>query len=157
VEPTAPVDAYGASVNGLSGTPVGAGMTLAWNDDMIYAYAVDTITAIGTIDGANATKGGDDGSGDWSEYRILTGCGGKTVSARFTGSGGFNVVSAAFRASGATQVGAGGPPFDSRYRFRGSVLSSGTSTLGTKRNAWPDDACDFGQRDSIDDNLGRLA
>ena len=46
----------------------------------------------------------------------------------------------------------GGSPADDRYRFRNSQLWSGTSTLGTKRSAWPDDARDFGLRDNVADN-----
>ena len=44
---------------------------------------------------------------------------------------------------------------DDRYRFRPSVLWSGTSTLGTKRSTWPDDAQDLKRRDAINDNLSR--
>lgn len=50
---------------------------------------------------------------------------------------------------------AGGGKSDDRHRFRASVLSSGTSTLGTKRSAWPDDALDLGRRDAQDDNYSR--
>lgn len=51
---------------------------------------------------------------------------------------------------------ASGGQGDDRFRFRPSALVSGTSTLGTKRNAWPDDACDGGWRDAMADNLARL-
>ena len=49
----------------------------------------------------------------------------------------------------------GGGMADDRYRFRSSQLWSGTSTLGTKRACWPDDARDFGRRDSVADNVSR--
>lgn len=66
--------------------------------------------------------------------------------------GTWNCVMAVF---GSTPKPAGGS-FDDRYRFRGSVFSSGTSTLGTKRSAWPDDAMDGGMRDTIADYGTRI-
>ena len=44
---------------------------------------------------------------------------------------------------------------DDRYRFRPSQLLSGTSTLGVKCSAWPNDARDLKLRDAINDNLSR--
>jgi hypothetical protein len=52
--------------------------------------------------------------------------------------------------------GFGGGPSDDRYRFRNSQFWSGTSTLGTRRSAWPDDARDFCMRDTVADNRSRL-
>lgn len=66
------------------------------------------------------------------------------------------MIAIAVRGQGVLVDGLGGGPADDRYRFRNSQLSSGTSTLGTRRSAWPDDARDFGLRDSIADNRSRL-
>jgi hypothetical protein len=45
---------------------------------------------------------------------------------------------------------------DDRYRFRNSQFVSHTSTLGTLRGGWPDDAMDFELRDTGFDNVSRL-
>jgi hypothetical protein len=50
-----------------------------------------------------------------------------------------------------TPDGRSGSPADDRYRFRPSVLTGGTSTLGTWRSAWPDDACDNKRSDNKND------
>jgi hypothetical protein len=79
---------------------------------------------------------------------------GATGTAAFVASGGnreWNVVTIAIN----PVLEAGGTA-DDRYRFRESVFSSGTSTLGTKRSAWPDDARDFGLRDLYGDFRTRL-
>lgn len=50
----------------------------------------------------------------------------------------------------------GGSAADDRYRFRPSQFWSGTSTLGTKRSTWPDDARDFGRLDALADHRTRV-
>jgi len=62
-------------------------------------------------------------------------------------------ISVAVRSSGA--VPATGGLYDDRWRARPSVLSSGTSTLGTKRSAYPEDALDGGRRDALADYRSR--
>lgn len=61
-----------------------------------------------------------------------------------------------FRGTDPVVTGPGGAPYDDRYRFRGSQLWSGTSTLGTKRSAWPEDARDGGERDLYGDFRSRM-
>jgi len=46
--------------------------------------------------------------------------------------------------------------FDDRFRFRPSGLSAYTSTQIRRYPTWPDDARDFGLRDSLADNTSRL-
>lgn len=53
----------------------------------VVAGVLDSITAVGTIGGSAATKGGDDTGGDWTVYRILSGGSGVSQTVSPTGSG----------------------------------------------------------------------
>ena len=55
---------------------------------------------------------------------------------------------------GVEEIPAGGT-YDDRWRARPSVLTSGTSTLGTKRSAYPEDAQDGGLSDAVADYRSR--
>jgi hypothetical protein len=69
------------------------------------------------------------------------------------GSGPFTIVVLEIMS---TPEGRTGGRYDDRFRFRSSQLWSGTSTLGTKRSSWCEDARDFGLRDSVADTVSRL-
>jgi len=73
-----------------SGTPTVSITPVASNCGILVA-TTDSVTAVGAIGGTTATKGGDDGSADWSEYRILTGGAGVAQSCTFTGSGSYSI------------------------------------------------------------------
>jgi hypothetical protein len=106
-----PVDQVNHSVAGATGTPTSGAITLGVNDALVWALAIDNITAVGNIDGSAATKGSDDGSNDWSEFRVLSGRSGISVTAAFTGSGGYDVFIASFKpASAATFLAAKSKP-----------------------------------------------
>jgi len=62
-------------------------------------------------------------------------------------------ISVAVRSSGA--VPATGGLYDDRWRARPSVLTPGTSTIGTQRSAYPEDARDGGRRDALADYRSR--
>lgn len=73
----------------------------------------------------------------------------------WTGTNVMAVSGANFRAPGSVRTGGGAA--DDRYRFRPSVFTGGgTSTLGTWRDPWPDDARDLGGRDSVADDAARM-
>jgi hypothetical protein len=71
-----------------SGAPVSAAVVLDADNCAVWAASNDSITAVGNIDGSAATKGNDDGVQDWTEYRILSGRNGASVTAAFTGTSG---------------------------------------------------------------------
>lgn len=87
-----------------------------------------------------------------------TGLGAGTTTHQWT----VNANARGWLSSGANFVGDGAPPpggspIDDRFRFRPSVFSGGgTSTLGTARSEWPDDARDFGRRDAVSDSQPRM-
>jgi hypothetical protein len=58
--------------------------------------------------------------------------------------------------SGAPAPGIGGGYYDDRFRFRNPALLSGSSTLGTKRNSWPDSVAISSYEDFVADNRSRL-
>lgn len=91
-----PLDQVAHSVAGASGTPTSPSFTPTVADELVWAYAIDSITAVGNIDGSAATKGGDDTFQDWSEFRVLTGRAGIAMTAAFTGSGAYNLLVATF-------------------------------------------------------------
>lgn len=80
-----------------SGNPTSGSLALDADDCAIWAWCTDSITAVGLIDGTNGTKGADDTQSDWSEYRILTGRNGQSITAAFTGSGVFTIGTVAWR------------------------------------------------------------
>lgn len=92
-----PLDQVNHSTVGASGTPTSGAVTPTFNDELIWAYGVDSVTAVGNIDGSAATKGGDDGSSDWSEFRVLSGRSGISMTAAFTGSGAYDVLIATYK------------------------------------------------------------
>lgn len=83
---TAPISAANTAI-GATGSPTGS-VTPVDNDCAIWAAAVDSVTAVGTIGGSAATKGADDTQGDWSIYRVLTGNTGVSQTCAPTGSSG---------------------------------------------------------------------
>jgi hypothetical protein len=94
---TAPLDQVNHSTAGASGTPTSPSITPTANDELIWLLGVDSVTAVGNIDGSAATKGGDDGAQDWSEFRVLTGRSGVSMTGAFTGSGAYEVFIASFK------------------------------------------------------------
>lgn len=84
-----------------SGTPT-VSVTPTGNNDLIWAAADDTVTAVGNIAGSAATKGADDTNGDWSESRLISGGAGSPQSSAFTGSGGYTIFAIAIKAPSAT-------------------------------------------------------
>jgi hypothetical protein len=82
-----------------SGTPT-VSVTPTVNNCAIWVACNDSVTAVGTIGGTAATKGGDDGFSDWSEYRLLSGGSGVAQSCAFTGSGSYCIGAVAIRPAG---------------------------------------------------------
>lgn len=94
-----PLDQTAHSVVGASGTPTSPTITPTQDNELVWSYCSDTVTAVGLIGGTNATKGGDDGSGDWSEFRVLgAGTSGVGITVKFTGSGAYDLLAATFKA-----------------------------------------------------------
>lgn len=108
----------------------------------------------------NATPSAPTQTERWSDAfnifgRGSTGAGAGSDTHKWTAASSLWAISGAnFRAP--DSILPGGGPADDRFRFRPSVFWSGTSTLGTKRSPWPDDALDFGMQDTIDDSRSRL-
>lgn len=86
-----------------SGTPTSGSIALTSNECVVWSFCADTVTAVGLIDGTNGTKGADDAGGDWSEYRVLTGRSGNSITAAFAGSGAYTIGTVAFHAPSAVQ------------------------------------------------------
>jgi hypothetical protein len=95
--PSAPLNAQVVSPDGASGTPISPTIAPTVDNCLIWAACWDNITAVGNIGGSAATKGGDDASADWTEFRVLVGGGGVGITAAFTGSGAYNLMAAAFK------------------------------------------------------------
>lgn len=94
---TSPLDQVAHSVAGASGTPTSPTFTPSQDNELVWSYCSDTITAVGLIGGSAATKGGDDTSSDWSEFRVLgAGTAGVGITAKFTGSGAYDLLVATF-------------------------------------------------------------
>jgi hypothetical protein len=96
---TSAIDAAFHSTAGASGTPTSSSFTPAFDNELAWAVCADTTTGVGNIDGSAATKGGDDGSGDWSEFRVLVGRSGISMTAAFAGSGAYDVIGATLKAA----------------------------------------------------------
>lgn len=95
---TTPLDQVNHSTAGATGTnPTGPSITLGANDCLVWALHVDNTTGVGNIDGSVATKGSDDGSSDWSEFRVLTGRTGVAVNAAWTSTGAYDDFIASFK------------------------------------------------------------
>lgn len=112
---TSPLDQVNHSTAGASGANhTGPSITLGANDCLVWALSVDGVTAVGNLDGSAATKGADDLNNDWTEFRILTGRTGVSVSAAWTNAlGAFNDFSASFKpASSAVTTAQEIPMFD---------------------------------------------
>lgn len=91
-----PLDKVDVS-RGNSTDPTSGTFTPAFNDELIWAMGIDSVTNVGNIDGSAATKGSDDTFMDWSEYRILTGRSGVGMTAAFVGNvGAWNFVIGTF-------------------------------------------------------------
>lgn len=154
-----PIDAY-ASATAVSGTASPGAVNPA-SSNALYV-------ACGTHDSGTVTFTFNASGEGWAQRANLTDAtkmplwsqdlasasGSKTGSATMGGSVTWASCVATFAPY--VEAGSGGGPFDDRYRFRPSQFSSGTSTLGTKRSAWSDDACDFGRRDAIGDAVTRV-
>lgn len=96
--PTATLDQVNHSVAGATGTnPTGPAITLGADDCLVWALHVDATTGVGNIDGAAATKGSDDGASDWSEFRVLSGRSGASVTAAWTATGAYDDFIASFK------------------------------------------------------------
>lgn len=93
--------------------PISQAFTPTNNGELIWAYSADSITAVGNIDGGAATKGGDDGNQDWSEWRLLVGRAGISMTAAFVGTAGaYDVIVATFQPpSGSVGYAASSRPF----------------------------------------------
>lgn len=87
---------------GNSTNPTSGSFTPTYDDELIWAMGVDSVTNVGNIDGSAATKGGDDTFQDWSEYRILSGRAGVGMTAAFLGTAGaWNFVIGTFNPAAA--------------------------------------------------------
>lgn len=105
-----------------TGTPTSGSIVLPADDCAVFSFCADSVTAVGNIDGSAATKDGDDTQQDWSEYRILTGRNGASITAAFAGSSTFTIGTVVLRppvASTQEQEG---------YRFRNDDGSETTAT-----------------------------
>ena len=78
---TTTFDAHNESLDTASSVPcTGAPVTPANNNDAIWYACFDNVTGVS----GGYTKGQDDGNGDWSEYKILSGGSGVAQSPGFT-------------------------------------------------------------------------
>lgn len=93
------LDVSATSVAGANSTnPTSQAFVPTANDELIWGYTSDSVTNVGNIDGAPATKGGDDGNQDWSEWRILSGRAGVSMTLAFIGNAGaYDVIVATFK------------------------------------------------------------
>lgn len=94
---TSPMDVTTRSADAATGNPTVPSFTPTYDDELIWAFAFDSVTAVGNIDGSAATKAADDGSQDWTEYRALTGRKGVSMTAAFVGSSNYDCLCASFR------------------------------------------------------------
>lgn len=85
------------SVAGASGTPTSPSFSPGVADVLVWAYCSDSNTDAALIDGTKGTIGGDDGSQDIAEYRVLTGRSGIAMTAAFAGSGNYDLIGATFK------------------------------------------------------------
>jgi hypothetical protein len=102
------LDKSGNSTAGASGTPTTPSFTTGFPDELIWMIAVDTVSGVGLIDGTNGTLGGNDGSGDIAEYRVLTGRSGVSMTAAVGGSGAYDVVFGTFAITNDSTLSKGG-------------------------------------------------
>lgn len=94
---TGGLDVVAHSLTGQTGTPISQSFTPGFDNELVWAFATDSVTAAGNIDGSAGTLGGLDGFQDDAEYRILTGRSGVSMTAAFTGSGAYDVIIVTFR------------------------------------------------------------
>lgn len=87
VDQVSPIGAHDEA-SGATGSPISAAMVLDVDDEAVWAACNDSITAVGNIDGSAATKGADDLQQDWTEWRVLVGRNGASITAAFTGTSG---------------------------------------------------------------------
>lgn len=85
------------SAAGATGTNItGTAITMTADGALVVSFLVDNATAVGNLDGSAATKGSDDTVNDWTEYRILVGRSGVSVTAAWTNTGAYEYFIAAF-------------------------------------------------------------
>ncbi len=91
------LDQVNHSAAGATGTnPTGTAITLGANDCAVWSMMIDSVTAVGNIDGSAATGGANDTQQDWTEYRILVGRSGVSVAAAWTSTGTYEYFIASF-------------------------------------------------------------
>lgn len=78
-------DNFGSSFSAGSGNP-SIDIVPFNNNDAVWMGTVDGASSAGTIGGNTATKGSDDGSGDITQYFVLSGGAGTKVTCSITGS-----------------------------------------------------------------------
>ncbi|GEM_PF-2407077 len=66
------------------------------NNDAVWGVCEDSTTAVGS----GYTQGQNDGGGDWTEYKILSGGSGVAQTVNFTGSGAYNVLAVTIKPAG---------------------------------------------------------
>jgi hypothetical protein len=155
IHATAPVDAT-ATGNAASGTSVITGNLVTTLDAFIVGGMSHNIGGTVTITPTYTQIFEDEDTADIpfaGQYRIPGAAGTYTMAWTIGTSGEWICCAVAYK--DAAWIASGGGAADDRFRFRPSNFMSGTSTLGQKRSAWPDDARDFGLRDSIADNRTR--
>lgn len=95
-----PADQAVRSAAGASGTPISPSFTPSVDDVLVWAWCADSLTDMGNIDGTKATAGSNGpaySGGDGSEYRVLTGRSGISMTAAFVGSGAYTLMAATFK------------------------------------------------------------
>jgi hypothetical protein len=95
-----PVDQVVRSAAGASGTPTSPSFTPTADDELVWCWCADSLTAVGNIDGSAATAGANGPTytgGDGTQFRVLTGRSGVAMTAAMTGSGGYTLMAATFK------------------------------------------------------------
>lgn len=82
------VDQVNHTADGQQGSFTTPSITLTNNNELVWSFCAGTAPTAGNIDGSAATAGADDGNGDKTEYRILSGRGGAAVTASWTDTAG---------------------------------------------------------------------
>lgn len=106
---SAALDKHTEAAAGSSGAnPVSSAIVLALNDELVWSWiGASPAPSPGAIDGTTATQGADDANNDETEYRILVGRGGASITAAWTmtaGSYNMNVASFKPAVSGVAQT-----------------------------------------------------
>ncbi len=85
-------------------------VTPANNNDAVWGVCEDSTTAVGS----GYTQGQNDGGGDWTEYKILSGGAGVAQTVNFTGSGTYNALAVTIKPAGGATAPTG---FDKRLKL----------------------------------------